>query len=124
MQPDRRDAALLLDMIEFADEIRVIVERAGDGDYLADLASRRAIERCVELVGEAASHVSESFQAAHAEVPWREIIAQRHRLIHGYRDVDPERIRNVVETRLPALREHLRSLLPQIPPDPEPEMKP
>jgi hypothetical protein len=29
MQPDRRDAALLLDMIEFADEVRVLVERAG-----------------------------------------------------------------------------------------------
>jgi len=108
-------------MIGFADEIRMLVERTGDGDYLADLASRRAIERCVELVGEPASHVSEAFQAAHPEVPWREIIAQRHRLIHGYHDVDPERIRNVVETRLPALREHLNSLLPQIPPDPEPE---
>jgi uncharacterized protein with HEPN domain len=121
MQPDGRDAALLLDMVQFADEIRTFVERAGVSDYLSDLATRRAIERCIELVGEAASHVSEPFQAAHPEIPWREIVAQRHRLIHGYRDVDPARIRNVVETRLPALREQLRALLPQIPPDPEPE---
>jgi uncharacterized protein with HEPN domain len=90
-------------------------------DYLEDLATRRAIERCVELVGEAASHVSDGFQASHPEIPWREIIAQRHRLIHGYRDVDPERLRNVIESRLPALREQLQSLLPRIPPDPEPE---
>ena len=123
MQPDRRDAALLLDMIQFADEIRLLVERAGTRDYLDDLATRRAIERCVELVGEAASRVSDAFQAAHPEVPWREIIAQRHRLIHGYRDIDPERIRNVVETHLPALAQHLRSLLPPIPPDPEPEIE-
>ena len=90
MQPDGR--------------VQVLVERAGASDYLHDLATRRAIERCVELVGEAASHVSEPFRTAHPEIPWREIIAQRHRLIHGYRDVDPERLRNVVETRLPALR--------------------
>ncbi|HEX6085799.1 MAG TPA: HepT-like ribonuclease domain-containing protein [Thermoanaerobaculia bacterium] len=121
MQPDRRDAALLHDMVQFADEIRLLVERAGSHDYLSDLATRRAIERCVELVGEAADHVSKEFQAAHPEIPWREVIAQRHRLIHGYRDIDPERIRNVVETRLPELARSLRQLLPQIPPDPEPE---
>jgi uncharacterized protein with HEPN domain len=123
MQPDGRDAALLLDMVQFADEVRVLVESAGASDYLSDLATRRAIERCVELVGEAASHVSDAFQAAHPEIPWREIIAQRHRLIHGYRDIDPERMRNVIEARLPALREGLRSLLPQIPADPEPEIE-
>lgn len=121
MRPDHRDAALLLDIVGFADEIQLLVQRAGSADFLADLATRRAIERCVELVGEAASHVSDAFQAAHPEIPWREIIAQRHRLIHGYRDIDPERIRNVVETRVPALAEQLRKLIPPIPPDPDPE---
>ena len=121
MQPDRRDAALLQDMVQFADEIRLLLERAGTNDYLADLATRRAIERCVELIGEAADHVSEGFQAVHPEIPWRDIVAQRHRLIHGYRNIDPERIRNVVENRLPELAGTLRALLPELPPDPEPE---
>ena len=121
MQPDRRDAALLSDMLQFADEVQVLVARIAPHDYLQDLATRRAIERCVELIGEAADHVSEGFRDAHPEIPWREIIAQRHRLIHGYRDVDPERIRNVVDRRLPALVEQVRVLLPPVPPDPEPE---
>lgn len=121
MQPDRRDAALLSDMLQFAGEVQVLVARIAPQDYLQDLATRRAIERCVELIGEAADHVSEGFRNAHPEIPWREIIAQRHRLIHGYRDVDPERIRNVVDRRLPALVEQVRALLPPVPPDPEPE---
>ncbi|HEX6096793.1 MAG TPA: HepT-like ribonuclease domain-containing protein [Thermoanaerobaculia bacterium] len=108
-------------MIQFAGEVRTLVERARPHDYLEDLATRRALERCVELVGEAASHVSEPFQLAHPEIPWREIVNQRHRLIHGYNDIDPERIRNVVDTRLPELVAQLRALLPPIPPDPEPE---
>ena len=122
MQPDRRDAALLADMILFAGEVRLLVERAAPNDYLGDLATRRAIERCVELIGEAADHVSEAFRLAHPEIPWREIIAQRHRLIHGYRDVAPERIRNVVDRRIPQLVSQLRALLPPPPPDPEPEV--
>jgi uncharacterized protein with HEPN domain len=121
MQPDMRDAARLADMLQFAEEVRVLVERTAPADYLQDLASRRAIERCVELIGEAADHISEAFRLAHPEIPWREIIAQRHRLIHGYRDIDPERIRNVVDHRLPALVDDLRALIPPAPPDPEPE---
>jgi hypothetical protein len=42
LQPDRRDAALLLDMMQFADEVRQIVAGAGMTNYLADLATRRA----------------------------------------------------------------------------------
>ena len=122
MQPDARDAALLSDMVQFADEVHLIVARIAPNDYLQDLVTRRAIERCVELIGEAADHVSEAFRDAHPEIPWREIIAQRHRLVHGYRDIDPERIRNVVDRRLPALVEQMRALLPPAPPDPEPEL--
>jgi uncharacterized protein with HEPN domain len=107
--------------VQFADEVHVLVTRIAPNDYLQDLATRRAIERCVELIGEAADHVSETFRGSHPEIPWREIIAQRHRLIHGYRDIDPERIRNVVDRRLPALAEQVRALLPPVPPDPEPE---
>ena len=121
MQPDRKDAAFLFEMLQFAEEIRVIVERREGCDYLSDLEPRRAIERCVELIGEAANHVSENFRSAHPSIPWHEIIAQRHRLIHGYRDIDPNRIRNVVEVRLPQLVEQLRAVLPEAPPDPEPE---
>ena len=39
MQPDRRDAALLLDMIQFAEEIGVLLARAPVDDYLSDLAT-------------------------------------------------------------------------------------
>ena len=51
MQPDRRDAALLSDVLQFAGEVQVLVARIAPQDYLQDLATRRAIERCVELIG-------------------------------------------------------------------------
>jgi uncharacterized protein with HEPN domain len=121
LQPDRRDAALLADMIQFAEEVRILVERAQPNDYLEDLATHRALERCIELVGEAAAHVSKSFQGEHPEIPWQEIVNQRHRLIHGYSDINPERLRNVIDTRLPELVAQLRALLPPQPPDPDPE---
>ena len=43
-------------------------------DYHANEDFRLAIERRVEIIGEAARRVSEAFRAAHPEVPWRSII--------------------------------------------------
>jgi uncharacterized protein with HEPN domain len=47
-----------------------------------------AVIRELEVLGEAAGHVSPQFVAAHPEIPWREITGIRHKLIHDYFGVD------------------------------------
>lgn len=71
---------------------------------------RRAVERAIELIGEAASHVSDSTRALHAHIPWRKIVGQRHVLIHGYGDVDDELVWNLVEKEIPKLVADLERL--------------
>ena len=44
--------------------------------------------RNLELIGEAATHVPHDVRQAHAQVPWRIIIATRNRLIHAYLGID------------------------------------
>jgi len=44
-----------------------------------------AIVRLLEIVGEAAAHVSEPVRASLPAIPWRQITGARNRLIHGYR---------------------------------------
>jgi len=39
------------------------------------------------VIAEAAGKVSVATRTAHSEIPWREIMGMRHRLIHGYADV-------------------------------------
>lgn len=62
-------------------------ERCGrhlDSDQL--LAA--ALERFIEVVGEAANKVSEPTRRSAPQIPWREIIGMRNRLVHGYASVD------------------------------------
>jgi len=115
MQPDQRDAGYLFDMLQFAREAVEIVAETPAEIYLADVRSRRALERTISLIGEAANHVSREFQAAHADIPWSEIIGQRHWLVHGYREVESRRLLDVVEKRLPQLIARLLDLIPPIP---------
>src|SRR5262249_13745356 len=62
-----------------------------------------SIVKCIEIVGEAANQVSPDFQAKHLEIPWKDVIAMRHRLIHGYYDIDPDIVWDTVQDDLPPL---------------------
>lgn len=72
---------------------------------------RRAVERAIELIGEAATHVSEETRSRHPNVPWRQIIAQRHVLIHGYGDVDDDLVWNLVQRDIPKLAANLAEIV-------------
>jgi uncharacterized protein with HEPN domain len=56
--------------------------------------------------------VSAATQAAHPEIPWREITGMRHRLIHGYAEVRLDLVWVVLRDRLGALIDHLAILVP------------
>ena len=55
--------------------------------------------------------MSEAMQAAHPEIPWREIIGTRHRLIHGYDAVDKDILWEIVTADLPPLAASIQALL-------------
>lgn len=84
--------------------------------YLADENLRLAVERRIEIIGEAARRISEGFKLAHPEVPWRQIIGQRNVLIHDYDEIEHERIWNLAARDIPVLIAHLEPLLPPLPP--------
>ena len=105
------DRVLLLDMLDHA---RLAVA-AADGRTRADLDAdpvlAAALERFVEVIGEAATKVSQSVRDGMSEIPWREIIGMRNRLIHGYAAVDRDIIWTVVTEDLPSLIASLQSSL-------------
>ena len=66
--------------------------------------------RLLEIVGEAANQVSEKYMKTHPEIPWRNMVSLRNRLIHGYFDVDLDIVWNTVKNDLPPLIEQLKRL--------------
>jgi uncharacterized protein with HEPN domain len=70
-----------------------------------------ALARLVEIIGEAAGRVSQNTQEEYPEIPWREVIGMRNRLIHGYDSVDLSVLWDTVELDLPPLLVHLERIL-------------
>lgn len=114
MPRDREDESLLWDRLESARKIREFVAGRSSRDYSADDMLQAAVERKVEIIGEAARGVSERFQKEHPEIPWRGIVSQRHFLAHEYGEVLQEKLWRVATTRIPELIEQLEKWVPPI----------
>jgi len=80
-------------------------------EFASDGQMQRVVERCIEIVGEAAGQLSKSLTDAHPEVEWRAIIAQRHILAHEYGRVEARRTWRVATVRLPELVEAIERII-------------
>jgi uncharacterized protein with HEPN domain len=109
---DRGDASYFADMLSFAREVLAFTRGRSRADYASDTGLRRSVERATELIGEAASNISDATRAAHPEIPWRKIIGQRNVLIHDYGDVDDDLVWNLVQLEIPKLAGVLERLVP------------
>lgn len=117
MPLDRKDAAYLWDMLDASRAISQFVKGRSFLDYTQDRMLRGAVERHIEIIGEAARNVSPSFRNEHPEIPWTKIVAQRHVLAHEYGEVKHERIWAVATVHIPDLIGRLEAIVPPAPQD-------
>jgi uncharacterized protein with HEPN domain len=88
------------------------------GRTLADLDNDEmfalAVVRLIEIIGEAATHVSEPTRQAYPAVVWQDISDMRNRVIHGYYDIDHQIVWDTLSRNLPLLRDQLVTIIQAI----------
>ena len=115
MRPDTSDRSFLWDMLDAACAIKEFIQNRTYYDYTHDRMLRGAVERHIEIIGEAAKNISRGFRDSHPEIPWSKIIAQRHVIAHEYGEVKHERIWDVATVHTPDLIQKLQPLIPKPP---------
>lgn len=70
-----------------------------------------ALVKEIEIIGEAATKVSVACRERHPQLPWRQIIGMRNRLIHAYHDVDLDVLWDTVTLSLDPLRQTIDSII-------------
>ena len=114
MSPEERDNAYLWDMREAARDCEDFVSDSSYDEFCANRMMHSAVERRLEILGEAAGKVSDSFQSSHPEIPWKEIKGIRLVLAHRYGDINLHELWQAVKRDLPSLIEQLDGLIPAV----------
>jgi len=69
-----------------------------------------AAVRNLELIGEAAMHIPAEIREQYSSIPWRQIIATRNRLIHGYLGIDNDILRSIIQDDIPLIINELQKI--------------
>ena len=97
------DRVRLCHMLDSGREALALASGKQRTDLESDHVLELALTRLLEIVGEAANRVSPETQSQHPQIPWRQIVGLRNRLIHGYEAVDIDILWDIIEHDLPPL---------------------
>jgi uncharacterized protein with HEPN domain len=105
------DISRLQHMVDAVREILEFVEGRTRQSLSEDRPLQHLVNRDLEILGEAASWISEDCRAGHPEIPWREMVDLRNRLVHAYFDVNLDIVWSTVQRDLPRLLLQLEALM-------------
>ncbi len=111
----RDDSTYLLDMLLAARDALSFTEDLSFEDFVRDRRTQLSVLKSVEIVGEAAAQVSEDARRASPEIPWRQIVGMRNRIVHVYFNIDLPLVWDAVRQDLPDLIARLEPLVPAEP---------
>lgn len=98
-------------MLTCCENIFLFVKNKKKTQLSHDILLSSAVRHQLEILGEAANSVSNKTQKELPDIPWKQIIGLRNRLIHEYFDVDYAIIWQTIKEGLPPLVVEIRKYL-------------
>ncbi|MCC7350316.1 MAG: DUF86 domain-containing protein [Phycisphaerales bacterium] len=116
MPHEHGENASLYDMLYAAERTLRMIAGQSRRDYDNNEMLRLAVERSIEIIGEAARRLPQSFRDAHPQIAWRAIMATRHILAHDYDEVNNDTVWRILTDHIQPLISQLKLLIPPPPP--------
>ncbi len=101
----------IADILECIRKIKIYTSGMSYDDFMKDDKTKDAVLRNLEIIGEAAKQISRNIREKYEEIPWKQIIGLRNRLIHGYFVVDYDIVWDIVKKELPELEIKMEKIL-------------
>ncbi|NPV01763.1 MAG: DUF86 domain-containing protein [Brevinematales bacterium] len=101
----------LTDITESANAIHSFIEGINQTDFEDDKKTLFAVIHAIEIIGEAANRVPKEIKDRYQEIPWRDIVSMRNRLIHEYFGVNIPLVWESVKKEIPELCMKIEKIL-------------
>lgn len=108
---ESKDLARLKHMLDSTQAILTFARNRKRQALDKDRLFQSAVLRELEIIGEAAGRISEKTKKKFPQVPWKELVGLRNRLIHAYFDVDHDIVWKTIREYLPSFHAQLQQVL-------------
>jgi uncharacterized protein with HEPN domain len=104
----RRTIPLLIeDIWEAVEKIERYVSGMNQDAFVKDEKTVDSVVRNLEIIGEAANRLPQTFKTQFPDMEWPKIIGLRHRIVHDYFNIDVEMVWQIIQTDLPVFKSKL-----------------
>jgi uncharacterized protein with HEPN domain len=110
MPLNENDLSYLIDIVDCIMDINEFTQSINYYDFEKDKMRKLAVERQLEIIGQAANKISKETQEQINNIPWRNIIGLRNKLAHDYGEILAERIWNITKTSVPELLKEIEKI--------------
>lgn len=108
---NQNDRIRIKHMLIAAEEALAFAEKVNYEEFSKNRMLILSVIKDIEIIGEAASKISNETMMLYSVIPWQDIIGMRNRLIHGYFDVDIKLVWNTLSYNLPEIIQKLNNII-------------
>jgi len=110
MPLNEEDLSYLIDIIDCVMDINEFTKSIEYYQFERDKMRKLAVERQLEVIGQAANKISIETQNNLKDIPWKNIIGLRNKLAHDYGEILAERIWGISKNSLQELMKELEKI--------------
>ena len=107
----KEPAIFLKHIIESIELIEEFSKELTIDELAENQLKQSAIIRQIEIIGEAAKNLPKEFAENYNDIPWKDIVGMRDKIIHQYFNIDSNIIWDVLEIDLPELKQKIKKIL-------------
>ena len=107
-----RDLTYLGHMLESARKIAARTSGLTRATFDADEDRQIVFTHLIQIIGEAAARISPESRSQLPQIPWKQVVGMRNKLVHDYLSVDLDIVWDVIGNHVPALVAALEAIAP------------
>ncbi|MDU9376737.1 hypothetical protein McpSp1_13640 [Methanocorpusculaceae archaeon Sp1] len=111
MSPRKDIQVYLLDILTQIEVIESELPAISREEFMKRALYQNAMIRSIEVIGEAAKNIPDTYKAEHPEIMWKQMAGTRDKLIHGYAAIDLVQIWNILQYDIPSLKIDIQKLM-------------
>ena len=112
MSSPRKDYKLyLFDILESCKKIVSYTKGITEREFANDNKTIDAVIRNIEIIGEAANKIPREEREKIQQIPWKEVVAMRNKVVHEYFDVNVPIVWETIQADIPILKKNIQNTL-------------